>query len=86
MRRLNSLLVAAVAAAPLAVFAQQGGAPAQPPAPAAQTPPAAPPPSASQPAPAPAPAPAPSAGGKDDEFVPTQQLSADEAVTFPVDI
>jgi hypothetical protein len=79
MRRLNSLLLAAVAAAPLAASAQQG-APAQPPAPAGQTPPAAPPPSASQPAPA------PSAGGKDDEFVPTQQLSADEAVTFPVDI
>lgn len=80
MRSVASWLIVALAVGPLAAPAQQQGAPAQPPAPAAQTPPATPPPAASQPAPT------PPAAGKGDEFIPTQQLSADEAVTFPVDI
>jgi hypothetical protein len=77
MRSVTSWLLGAIAAVPLGAFAQ---APAQPPAPPAQTAPTAPPPAAAQTPPTPAPA------AKDDEFVPTQQLSADEAVTFPVDI
>ena len=80
MRRRNSWLLSVVVATPLVALAQDS-APQQPPAaPGTQSPPAAAAPVASQPAPA------SSASGRDDVFVPTQQLSADEAVTFPVDI
>lgn len=59
------------------------GAPAPAPAaPSADKPPAAAPPAASTTTP-----PAkPPASGSGDEFIPTQELQADEEVTFPVDI
>ncbi len=54
--------------------------------PSADKPPAAAPPAASTTAP-PAKPPAGGAGGASgDEFIPTQELQADEEVTFPVDI
>jgi hypothetical protein len=55
----------------------------QQPAPAA--PGSAPPPAAPAPAAKP-PAEAPKGAVKDDEFIPTQEVQADEEVTFPVDI
>jgi hypothetical protein len=62
------------------------GAPAPAPAPAApsadKTPTPAPP-AASTTAP---PAKPPAGAGNGDEFIPTQELQADEEVTFPVDI
>jgi hypothetical protein len=57
--------------------------PQQQPAPAAPAP--APPPAAPAPAAKP-PAEAPKGTVKDDEFIPTQEVQADEEVTFPVDI
>jgi hypothetical protein len=89
MRSLGCWLLCAVTVTPLVALAQEGkpapsaqspSAPAAPAPPAAQAPPVAAPPAASQPAAT------PPAGGRDDIFVPTQQLSADEAVTFPADI
>jgi hypothetical protein len=69
------------------------GQESQQPAPAEPTkPPAASPAPAKPPAPAPAGADAQSKPAqkmpvvKDDEFIPTQELQADEEVTFPVDI
>jgi len=58
-------------------LAQENAAPPTPPAPAPASPPAA---GAEAPPAKPPPA------GSDDEFIPTEELSADEAVTFPVDI
>jgi hypothetical protein len=62
------------------------GAPAPAPAPAAPSAdktPAPAPPAASTTAP---PAKPPAGAGSGDEFIPTQELQADEEVTFPVDI
>jgi hypothetical protein len=60
----------------------QQQAPAPAPAPPAATPPAATPPASGGTQPA-----APPRGGmRGDEFVPTQELQADEEATFPVDI
>ena len=60
------------------------GAPAPAPAaPSADKPPAATPPAASTTAP---PAKPPAGAVNGDEFIPTQELQADEEVTFPVDI
>jgi hypothetical protein len=74
------LIVAACAAANVAV-AQEAPPAATPPT-TAPAPPAVPPAAGSQ-----AQAPAQPRGPIDDgEFVPSQELSADEAVTFPVDI
>jgi hypothetical protein len=58
------------------------------PAPAPATPPATTPPAATPPAPgAEAPPVKPANGNaRDDEFIPTQELQADEEATFPVDI
>jgi hypothetical protein len=74
------LIVAACVAANVA--AAQEAPPAATP-PAAQTPPPAVPPAPGNQAQAPA---APRGPIDDGEFVPSQELSADEAVTFPVDI
>jgi hypothetical protein len=57
-------------------------APAQPP-PAAGAPPAAAPPPSSAEAPAPT---GPGENVDDEVFIPTQELNADDQVTFPVDI
>jgi len=54
-------------------LAQESAAPPKPPAP----------PAAEAAAPA---APPPSTAASDEEFIPTEEISADEAVTFPVDI
>jgi len=60
------------------------GAPAPAPAaPSADKTPAPAPPAASTTAP---PAKPPAGAGSGDEFIPTQELQADEEVTFPVDI
>lgn len=78
----------------LSAFGQDAPAPEQPAEPQGP-PPAASPPAASPPAQAPpvgAGAPAPSAPqaprrvSRDDEFIPSEELSADEEVTYPVDI
>jgi hypothetical protein len=58
------------------------------PRPEPQSPPAASPPPAAPPAPAgeAAPPAAPGPNVEDDVFIPTQELNADDQVTFPVDI
>lgn len=81
MRVLRFALPAAALAAWLAVsFAQQ-----QPPAPAEQAPPPATPPPTSQDEEQDAPAGQPG-DEVEDEFIPTEELQPDAAVTFPVDI
>ena len=81
-----TLGIAAIAAVGV-LIAQEN---AEPPPPAASPPVAAPPPAA--PAPAgetqseAAPTAPPRAPVNDDEFIPTQELLPDQAVTFPVDI
>ncbi len=78
--RLWLIVAACVAAANVAV-AQEAPPAATPPA-AETVPPAAPPAAGGQ-----AQAPAQPRGPVDNgEFIPSQELSADEAVTFPVDI
>ena len=62
---------------------------AEPNGPPAQAPPAAPPAQAPQTgagAPAPRAPQAPRRVSRDDEFIPSEELSADEEVTYPVDI
>jgi hypothetical protein len=66
--------VAVVAACSAVALAQQSAAPATPAPPPATAPPATQPAGAKPPA------------ASDEEFIPSQELSADEAVTFPVDI
>jgi hypothetical protein len=94
---MNTIRTAALAAALALVSAsslgQESAAPSPAaPSPAAPSPAAAPPPVASPPPAAaqstsPPPPPKEERGVvKGDEFIPTQEISADEAVTFPVDI
>jgi hypothetical protein len=64
----------------------QQPAPTEPTKPAAQSPPAANPPPAPAPGGAQSTPPQRMPVVKDDEFIPTQELQADEEVTFPVDI
>ena len=74
MSPLRTAVVGALLAGLAASSLGQESAPPAPPQPAA-TPPASPaPPAAQRPV------------ADDDEFVPTEELSADEQVTFPVDI
>ena len=77
----------------LSAFCQDAPAPEQRAEPAGSppgAPPAAPPPAQAPPAGAGAPAPgapqAPRRVSRDDEFIPSEELSADEEVTYPVDI
>jgi hypothetical protein len=89
MRRIETVVlgfaVAALAAASV-LLAQEPGAPAQAP-PEASAPPTAPAPEAGSPAAPAADEPAPEPGAaSDEEFVPSQELNADDQVTFPVDI
>jgi hypothetical protein len=89
MRRIETVALGFAAAALVAasvLLAQEPPAPAQAPPevsapPAATAPEAAPPPAPAADEPAPAPG-----GASDDEFVPSQELNADDQVTFPVDI
>jgi hypothetical protein len=76
--RIHWLMAAVLGAASPASFAQDQQRPAETPRPAEQeaAPPSAPPQGGARRAPAP----------RDDVFVPTEELSADEEVTFPVDI
>jgi hypothetical protein len=78
--RLGLIVAACVAAASVAVA--QEAPPAETP-PAAETVPPAPPPASGSQAQTPAQPRGPVDNG---EFIPSQELSADEAVTFPVDI
>jgi len=83
--RVSALLVVLGMLATASV-GQESKAPSAP-APSAGTPasnpPEAAPPAASPDAP---PAKPPSTVGRDDDFIPTQEVQADEEVTFPVDI
>jgi hypothetical protein len=85
MRSIKSVVLLIVASAVVAVaVGQDDRAPERPPAaapPPASTPPAGVPPAAETDA-----APQDASGASDDEFVPTEELSADSQVTFPVDI
>jgi hypothetical protein len=82
---MNTIRTAALVAALATVSASSLGQEAGAQAPAAEPPAAAQPPPAAEPTPSPPPA---EERGvvKDGEFIPTQELNADEAVTFPVDI
>jgi hypothetical protein len=78
MTHLRTLVVlAAVLVAPVASTAQDAPPP-QTPQPAATPPP--------DQAPQPAAKPPENAAPENEEFIPSQEISADEAVTFPVDI
>ncbi len=76
------VVLATVLVGPVASTAQDAP-PGQAPAPAATPSPAAPPPGQT---PQPAAKPPESAAPENEEFIPSQEISADEAVTFPVDI
>jgi hypothetical protein len=87
---LGAALVALTAVG--ALLAQENAEAPPPRPPVASTPPAATPPAATPPATTPPAAPGESApagpgqGVEDDVFIPTQELNADDQVTFPVDI
>jgi len=66
----------------LCAVAQEGQPPTQSPVPPAQSPP----PPAQSPVPPAQDPPQASPRASDDVFIPTEELSADEEVTFPVDI
>lgn len=87
----SMLTAAALALLANAAVGQESPAPAQPPATTspAPAPSRATPPAAQRTTPPPAPsASAPPPGGevRGDEFIPSQELQADEEATFPVDI
>ena len=76
MNASTAVVVVAVSTAwSVVALAQESAAPPTPASPPAAAPPAAIQPGAQPPATA-----------DDEEFIPSQELSADEAVTFPVDI
>jgi hypothetical protein len=89
----NLALSLAIGMLALSASGQDAPAPEQrpePDGPAAGAPPAATPPAQAPPSGAGAPVPsapqAPRRMSRDDEFIPSEELSADEEVTFPVDI
>jgi hypothetical protein len=94
--RVVCLAVAIGAVSAVSLGQERPAPPAQPAPQQQQTPGARPPPQGQQTpggqtrgaAPAPAQAPPATAPGKvsDEEFIPTEELSADEEVTFPIDI
>jgi hypothetical protein len=78
MRKLGSQLsLLTLGLLALCAVAQESPPPAQAPTPPAQSP--------APPAPSPVP-PQASSEASDDVFIPTEELAADEEVTFPVDI
>jgi hypothetical protein len=82
---LGAALVALTAVG--ALLAQENAEAPPPRPPVASTPPAATPPDTTPPAAPGESAPAgPGQGVEDDVFIPTQELNADDQVTFPVDI
>jgi hypothetical protein len=82
---MRTVLLLATASAVVAVAVGQDEG-AQPRPPAATPPPASAPPASPPPGGAAEPGPQDSSGASDEEFIPTEELSADAQVTFPVDI
>jgi hypothetical protein len=82
----RNLVLALLAVGTLAAAGDQAAPPPREPAPAQGE--DAAPPSAAKPTPTPTPQPAPTADAEEqlEEFVPTEEVPADQAVSFPVDI
>jgi hypothetical protein len=83
IRTSAALIVLAVLATATVGQERQQPAPATPPAPSTETPPPAEAPAPSTETPPTAP---PTGVMRDEQFIPTQELQADEEATFPVDI